>query len=265
MSNRFKILQFVCFVICFILMAVSCQKKPLPYNPCQTGIKPKPVFYIQEQLDDSAYRSDTLFNNTIPVFITPETYDQYFWSIGSDPRTFTKQKFSLLFVDYTGSVLVKFRGQKTPNTVCFPGDDGMYEDTQRIVVVNQFDQPITISPLKGKYKGAFDDARYDSIEFSIDFYDSAKYNKAYTGTQRFYWLNGFPKGYYNTSTPAYVYPELRNGMSILMGFKSFEAGYANSISTQGKIKGWLKGDTLTILTKFQANSYRRFVSFKRKS
>jgi hypothetical protein len=250
-------------ILIYFLGIAGCRKKPIPYNPCQTGVKPKPVVCVQAMLSDSVYASDTLFNNNRAVFSTPETYDQYYWNIGSDPRTFTSQDFSLIFAKYTGSVLVKFRGQKAPNTLCFPGDDGMYEDTQRVVLVSQFTPPITISPLRGKYKGAFDDTRYDSIEFSIDYYDSVKYNNVYTGSQQFYWLNGFPKGFYNTSTTAYVYPELRNGMDMEIGYRSFEAGYKYSIATYGRIKGWLvNDDTLIILTKYQSESYRRFVALR---
>ena len=132
-------------------------------------------------------------------------------------------------------------------TNCFPGDKGVYSARKRLTIVEQFDKTrITISPMVGSYKGAFKETPKDTFTVTINYFDSAKYNPSFTGTQNFYWISNIPKGYQELGTiEAQFYPELRNGMRPVMGYKCLQFGDMGQMK-KGEGFGELKHDTLII-------------------
>jgi hypothetical protein len=173
--------------------------------------------------------------------------------------------FDLSFYGTLGTVPITFTGNKQPNTTCFPQDNGVYTATRNVTLVEQFDKSvITLSPLRGKYFGAFTDTPLDTFTIRIDYFDSLKYNTGLTGTKNFYWLSNFPKGYLGTTTQAVVYPELNYGRDIEMGYKCFNAG-DRYLAPLGYIRGQLtkKMDSLVITTGSPQFHYRKFIGIRK--
>jgi hypothetical protein len=230
------------FLIAFIILS-GCRKHP-DKNPCAGLTLPVAEFSIRETVGDTTFSADTIFRDNYVEFKSLSQYQSVLWKIGNDPRDFNSADFNLSFNNFLGSLLVSFTGKKIPNTLCFPNDNGEYKGTKNITLVEQLDKStLTISPLVGKYKGYFTDNPSDMWTVRIDYFDSTKYDVSTTGSKNFYWISNIPKAFIDsTSESARQYPELRNGIRLDMGYKSFVFQYNTCITG----KGWLQNDTLYV-------------------
>ena len=241
------------FLFCFITISTACRKKQ--DNPCEGLTKPSGKFLIKELIGDTAFTADTVFRNNYVQFQATENYESSSWKVGSDQRTWTTPEFTLNFHTVLGTLPVTFTGTNQPNTLCFPNDNGTYSSSRELTMVEQVEKPyITLSPLIGKYKGYFTDSPSDTFTVRIEYFDSAKYDVSTTGSKNFYWFSNMPDGFIGTTSAAFIYPELKNGISVEMGYKCFVFGTGASM-VQGK--GWLSTDTLYI-------NYGNFITGRRK-
>lgn len=226
-----------------VLFAWGCRKKH-EQNPCEGKSQPIAEFAVKEMVGDTAFDADTIFRDNYVKFQSLTSYDSVLWKIGTDPRKFTQSIFTLSFINDLITVPVTFTGNKPANTQCFPNDNGIYTGVKQLTTVEQFDRAtLTKSPLIGRYKGYFTNNPLDTFTVRIEYFDSTKYNVSVTGLKNFYWISNIPKGYIDsTSDPAVRYPELRNGHSMEMGYKSFV--FSGGFDIRGK--GWLSHDTLFI-------------------
>lgn len=234
-------------IVVFALLSVSlsflntgCKKKH--ENPCIGVTEPSGKFITKELIGDTAFTADTIFRDNYVQFHALDKYETVVWKLGSDPRDWTNPEFSLSFINALGTIPITFRGKKTPNTLCFPNDNGAYSSSKNLTIVEQVEKPyVTISPLVGRYKGFFTDKPSDTFTVRMEYFDSAKYNVGVTGSKNFYWLSNMPKGF--VSLLGWDYSELKNGQPVEMGYKCFVFGTGSSI-IQGR--GWLSNDTMYI-------------------
>jgi hypothetical protein len=235
------LINYVVLVSVFIItFCISCRKKN--ENLCEGKTKPSGKFLIKELIGDTAFIADTVYRDNYVQFQALDNYESVTWKLGSDPRHWADTEFSLSFINALGTIPINFTGKKTPNTLCFPNDNGIYSSSKKLTMVEQLQKPyVTISPLVGKYKGYFTDSPNDTFTTRIDYFDSTKYEVAVTGSKNFYWLSNMPKGY--VSSLGWSYPELKNGQPVEMGYKCFVFGSGSNI-VQGR--GWLSNDTLYI-------------------
>ena len=209
---------------------------------CSSISKPDGKFVIKEVLGDTSFIADTIYRNNYVQFMALDNYESVNWNLGSDPRIWTNQNFSLSLINALGNIPINFIGRRNPNINCFPQDSGNYMSSQKITMVEQIEKPILkISPLVGKYKGVFSNNLLDTFTIRIEYFDSLKYDIGVTGSKNFYWISNIPKSY--TSTLGWNYPELLNGQPIQMGYKCFRFG-SNSNVIQGK--GWLNNENIYI-------------------
>lgn len=234
------IIIFFLLSVSLSLLNTSCKKKH--ENPCAAVTQPSGKFVTKELIGDTAFTADTIFRDNYVQFHASDNYESVIWKLGSDPRDWTNPEFSLSLINALGTIPITFKGRKTPNTVCFPNDNGTYSSSKNLTIVEQVEKPyVTISPLAGKYKGYFTDNPTDTFTTRLDYFDSTKYEVAVTGSKNFYWLSNMPKGY--VSSLGWSYPELKNGQPVEMGYKCFVFGSGSSI-VQGR--GWLSNDTIYI-------------------
>ena len=228
-----------------ILLILSCTDKQVE-NPCKDKVQPAAEFTFKEIVGDTAFVADTVFRDNAVQFEVLAQYQTVKWKIGNDPRDFSQPKFQLYFFNELATIPITFTGTNQPNNICFPNDNGVYSGVKQLTTVEQFDKPIlTLSPLTGKYRGYFANNPSDTFTVRIEYFDSSKYDPSITGLKNFYWISNIPKGYKDsTSSAALEYPELKNGLPIEMGYKSFVFGWSNLNCISGK--GWLSHDTLYV-------------------
>jgi hypothetical protein len=249
-----KILLF-CTVALSIL---SCRKHM--QNPCEGLTPPTANFGFKETLSDTAFFTDTAYWDNAVNFVALDKYASVNWKIGTDPRNFANADFSLPFYMFTGTVDVNFTGRNMPNTQCFPADSGVYRGSKKLTLVEQFNRAtLTLSPLIGRYRGAFTNTPADTFTVRIEYFDSAKYDVSMLGVRNFYWVSNFPKNYIDsTSNIAAAYPELRRGQRTEMGYKCAQFGDGGS---EGRNFLELRGDTIKIFSSF--NGLRKAFMGKR--
>lgn len=249
-----RILFFTLF-----LFTYSCKKKH-DLNPCVGLNEPVAEFAFREMLTDTAFYADTIFRDNYVNFITLKNYKSVLWKLGSDPRDFTSADFNLSFLNNLGTINVGFTGRNDPNTQCFPNDNGIYSGTKQLTIVEQFEKPmLTISPMVGRYKGAFTNTPNDTFTVRIDYFDSTKYDVTLTGNKNFYWISNIPKGFRDTtSESARHYPELSYGQYPEMGYKSLQFGSGSNIQ-RGKGFANLVNDSLKIYYYNQLTGRKVFI------
>ncbi len=232
-------------LITFLIVIISCKKNKPVVNSCNGATMPVAEFYTQEILTDTAFNADTIYKDNYVNFITNYNYNTVLWKVGNDPRDFTTKDFSLVFYNYMGTIPVNFTGKATPNTLCFPNDNGTYLGSKQLTLVEQFDRnTLTLSPLIGIYKGSFTDNTSFIFSTEVKYYDSLKYIST-TGRENFYYINNFPYGFRDTTSNAgIIYKELSYGLEIEMGYKCAQFGYGGILD--GKNFAELKTDTLII-------------------
>ena len=238
-----SILSPILLFTVILIFSIGCKKKHEP-NPCMGITKPTGKFVFKELIGDTAFVTDTAFRDNYVQMQALDTYEKVSWTLGSDPRIFTQPDFTLSFITVLGTIPVSFTGNKTPNTICFAGDNGIYASTKNLTMVEQVEKPnVTISPLVGRYRGYFTETPADTFTVRMEYFDSAKYDVSITGSKNFYWFSNMPKGFTGTTTASFVYKELLHGFSVEMGYKSFVFGTGSSI-VQGK--SWLSNDSIYI-------------------
>lgn len=232
-----------CF-LCIAIMAFRCKKDA---NPCIGLPRPEADFAIKETLRDTAFYADTIYGNNPARFESLRPYTSVVWKIGEDPRDFTSSSFSLPFNLFRGTIDAWFTGKSDPNPNCFPGDNGIYNGTKRLTIVEFSDTAsLVVSPMVGSYRGSFNTTPNDTFTVRIEFFRNSRYDPVIMGGPTFYWISNIPKGYIDsTSEAARQYPELRNGMRPHMGYKCLQFGDIGDIN-MGMGMGELKGDTLMI-------------------
>jgi hypothetical protein len=247
------------FLVC-ILFIYSCKKKRLP-NPCEGLQQPVAEFAFKEVLSDTAFYADTIFRLNPVNFTALKNYKSVLWKIGSDTREFTSADFNLRFLNDLGSFIINFTGRNDPNVQCFPTDNGIYEGSRRLTIVEPYQKPnLTLSPMIGRYLGAFTNTPNDTFTVRIEYFDSSKYDVSLTGTKNFYRISNIPKAFRDTtSEPARQYPELSYGQSPnAMGYKSLEFGSSSNVLS-GKGSANLVNDTLKVYYYNQLTGRRLFI------
>jgi hypothetical protein len=245
------------------ILFMACDKQT--ENVCNGAVQHKASFMLMEVLSDTSFEADTVFRDNFVGFKATAQYESVTWQLGSDPRIRTMPSFDLSFYGTLGTIPITFTGNKQPNTTCFPQDNGIYTATRNVTLVEQVDKPLVkISPLRGKYFGAFTDTPSDTFTIRLEYFDSLKYNTQITGAKNFYWLSNFPKGFQGTSNPSYVYPELQDGNEIEMGYTCFRAG-SNGQTPLGNVRGHLTKnyDSLIITTGSPQFPYRKFIGIRK--
>lgn len=233
------------FLFAIVLWLAACREKDVP-SPCEGKVQTTASFAIKEMLGDTAFTADTIFRDNYVQFEALTAYDSVKWKVGNDIGAFTNPRFTLSFVNDLVTIPVVFTGYKQADQHCFPNDGGVYSGTKLLTIVEQVDKAtLTLSPLIGRYRGAFLDASSDTFTIRIDYFDSSKYDISVTGTKNFYWISNMPKGYVDESSEnARRYPELRNGMPVDMGYKCLLFGWSNANCHSGK--AWLSHDSLFV-------------------
>lgn len=133
------------------------------YDPCY-GKTPFEADFIMEEVIrvgsggafpgqlDTSYVSDTIVsspNSGVSArFTAAGNYNTYHWQIGTDPTVFTTKSFKQFFPNPV-TVWVTLIATRTPDTLCFPNDDGIDTVKKRLVVV-----PRSQSLIFGNYMGA---------------------------------------------------------------------------------------------------------------
>jgi hypothetical protein len=247
------------FIVAFtasLLLGVSCNKHTP--DPCQGKIMPIANFAVKEMISDTAFEADTIFRNNYAIFEGLSNYDSVHWKIGNDPRLFTQPTFTLSFNGTLATVPINFTAFKNPDNDCFPRDNGIYNASKELTVVEQFEKAIlTLSPLRGKYKGSYTDNPADTFTVRIEYFDSSKYDPSVTGTKNFYWISNIPKGYRDTTSElALRYSELQYGQAPFMGYKALTFG-SPTFCYGGK--AWLIKDSLIVIVGGGSCTKRKFV------
>jgi len=101
---------------------------------------------------DTSYVSDTIVSSpnqgVSARFTAAGNYNTYHWQIGTDPTVFTTKSFKQFFPNPV-TVWVTLIATRTPDTFCFPNDDGIDTIRKRLVVV-----PRSQSLIFGNYMGS---------------------------------------------------------------------------------------------------------------
>jgi hypothetical protein len=235
-----KISIYIAILASTFILLESCKKKH--ENICEgTSSPPTGKFIFKELIGDTAFAADTIFRDNYVQFQATDTYESVTWKLGSDPTLRTLPEFSLSFINALGVVPIDFKGNKTPNTLCFPNDNGIYSSNKNLTMVEQVEKPLlTLSPLIGRYKGYFTNTPNDTFTVRLEYFDSTKYNTSITESKNFYWFSNMPKGF--VSTLSLPYPELKNGYKIEMGYKCFVFDWDDFVNG----RAWISNYTLFI-------------------
>lgn len=245
--------------IFFVLLTLTSCKKNHTKNICSEIKQPSGKFIISEMVGDTAFVADTVFRNNYVQLRAIDGYESVNWKLGSDPRNWSSPDFSLSFSNVLVTIPVNFTGKKMANIQCFPHDNGTYTSSQNLTLVEQFEKSgLTISPLVGKYKGYFTDKPTDIFTVRIEYFDSTKYDVGLTGSKNFYWFSNMPEGFIGETSASFVYPELRTGINIEMGYKCFSFNY----DSHHEGKAWLSNDTLNINYGNNLVGRRKFIGKK---
>ncbi|MFK7946308.1 MAG: hypothetical protein AB8G11_01870 [Saprospiraceae bacterium] len=191
MKNTFILLLGI-----FVILITSCNKdEPVActdetniecpnYNPCLEEKLTNADFETATILVSTAHafisvKEDSFYLGT-PVLFTAKEEDvlSYEWTVGEDERVFTEREFSLNF-SLSDSVILLNRPfpiqlivTRTPNTDCFPSDDGIDTITKNIYFISQFEQ--SHKQLKGIWIGSMEH-ELDKV-YEIEMYEEASQN-----------------------------------------------------------------------------------------
>lgn len=179
-----KVLNFQSSVFrIYIILAIglicfhSCKPEDAPQNPCTSSHKVSASFLIQEDWNSNDYGSgqweyydsDTL--STVRVkFTANEDGATYRWQIGTDTNVFTQKSFSLSFNDYLAAhpgyrrFDVRLIVNRTPDTRCFPDDDGIDTIIRTFTIVDSLRVRTLI---KGHFFGTWDGNSSDTTTIYI--------------------------------------------------------------------------------------------------
>jgi hypothetical protein len=147
------------------------------YNPCHDQKITSADFQTACVVRRDKYKTitsqeDTFYLGSSIVFkALQEDALSYKWKIGDDDRTFTKQEFSLDFNPsdsvslFNRPVPIQLIVTRTPNTACFPTDDGIDTLTKYIYFVSRHE--VTHKKFVGTWVGSLEAKPDDIYEIEI--------------------------------------------------------------------------------------------------
>ncbi|MDX2284409.1 MAG: hypothetical protein NW241_09615 [Bacteroidia bacterium] len=129
------------------------------------GIFPFPT-YGQE--DSSIYVDlNRILNPQRVTFRAHQTFESYRWIVGSHNQVITEPEFSLLFVgaNINGPLTVTLVGTRTPDSLCFPHDDGIDTVSRTFEII-----PLEEARVLGRFEGheLHNPQRRFTVEISLD-------------------------------------------------------------------------------------------------
>lgn len=154
-----------------LLLALSaCRDKdkekaaaPKP-NPCLNQTLPVLAFDFVDRLGFST--PDTAILGDVTFAGPGAPYTSYEWQVGTDPRVFTRQRFSLFFGTPAlyRTFPVRLIAHRPPNVACFAKDDGVDTLTRSLTIMPYADAS---SPILGRFHGANLDTPADTFTVRI--------------------------------------------------------------------------------------------------
>ena len=147
-------------------------------NPCDCASEVSAEFTMEEFMSvfsDKLSETDTMYRGDNLLFTALDSSAEYIWYIGAEiitERTFTRNfGASLIGQTLPMHLVVK----KTPNTICFPNDDGYDSITKYITVVDPGNQYVdTTYRIEGVYRMK-DSTMADSVDIILDMDNSYVY------------------------------------------------------------------------------------------
>ncbi len=171
-KKAFSIVAFV-FIMIVSLLLSGCHDDPKP-DPCKDKTPTSARFVIGERFTynkfDTLIVSDTVLNEQFISFEAQDENETFEWKIGEDTKVLTGKKVSLWFAASSGgfslpyTTTVRLIVKKTPNTTCFPKDDGVDTVTQQFTVIGR-----DKNPLVGTYSGVLKSAPSNIFEIKISY------------------------------------------------------------------------------------------------
>lgn len=162
-----KYFQFIFFVIIMVLTTCQCKDDDM-VDPCDNE-ELQPISaafdaYTEIGWSDNfrQFKSDTFFMKRDVIFKAEQEWLSYKWTIGDDPRVFNDREFSLYFQDITTPVNIQLIVEGTPNTDCFPNDDGRDTLNKKIYFVE-----FETSPLFGFFRGTTSSNPNDTFNIEL--------------------------------------------------------------------------------------------------
>lgn len=135
-----------------LFIITACEKENPQIDPCAETIPITADFLIQENVGDSLVVTESVLLYNSVTFQATRSASSYTWKIGEDERTFTEPIVQLHFLDdAVGEIFVQLVVEGSPNTECFPEDDGIDTLVRTFHVIEWNDAPII-----GKYEGYFE-------------------------------------------------------------------------------------------------------------
>lgn len=113
-----KLLQLLIVVISL----ASCKQDDAPVNPCDLQQSTSAAFVLEELVGERYFEGDTVTQLSHVRFRALQKADEYMWILGAETlrtQSFVRTNFPHGWLD------VSLKVKKTPNTLCFPYDDGI--------------------------------------------------------------------------------------------------------------------------------------------
>jgi len=159
--------------------------EPKP-DPCREQVLPVLAFDFIDRLGlatpDTAILGDVTFAGP------GAPYTAWEWQVGNDPRSFTRQRFSLFFGTPTQyrTYSVRLIARRPPNVACFAKDDGVDTLTK---VLTLMPYGMATSPIVGRFHGANLDAPADTFTVRITAESDRRYPNNPNGPRVVYLQN----------------------------------------------------------------------------
>jgi hypothetical protein len=200
MKNTFFLLLSI-----FVILIAGCNKdEPVActdetnpecpnYDPCHDAESTSADFetaciVVSDKYQKITSQEDTFYlGANIQFTAKQEDVLSYEWKIGDDDRVFTEQSFSLTFnpsdsvILFNRPVPIRLIVTRTPNTSCFPADDGIDTLTKYIYFVSIHE--VSHKKFLGTWVGSREDKPDEIYEIEI------------TDTPAIYLISGIPSFY----------------------------------------------------------------------
>jgi hypothetical protein len=128
------------------LLGCRPDKKDDPVNPCAKAKLPQAVIMVDDGSKEYYPDSTEFFSlDTVDAyavrFSCTTSYDEYAWTVGTDPKVHQTKSFTLRFNDAYNNIKVQLIGKRKPNE-CIPNDDGIDTVVKYITTVWPDRRPI---------------------------------------------------------------------------------------------------------------------------
>jgi len=135
MKFKFKTLLIMGVVIFTIISCHHHHSDPCPSSSTRTSAD-FTVAQVVTNFETNYYNlnCDTCVQGELQFSLKDNSAESVKWKIGSDTTTFTKKSFNLNFPDSILTLPITCIVRKSPNTKCFPDDDGVDTVTKVIVI-----------------------------------------------------------------------------------------------------------------------------------